>query len=164
MTKKRQSIEGLVVKFDPRNSSQKLAKKVFSSSKVLFLLGDAGVGKTFTALGLALEEAVLHNPFQPITVCRPAIEATTERLGFLPGDINQKIDPYLKPIFDCLSSLAFIQGPTTIADLFSPVSFAHMRGLTFNSVVILDEAQNCTNEQLLMFLTRLGSNGRMLIT
>lgn len=157
-------LNGLVIKFEPSNLAQQVAKKKFQNSKVLFLIGEAGSGKTHAALGLALEAAKQQNPFYPITICRPAVEAVNERLGFLPGDIEEKIDPYLKPIFDCLPKLAFVHGPSTALDFFSIMTFAHMRGITLDNISILDEAQNCTKEQLLLFLTRLGSNGRMIIT
>jgi phosphate starvation-inducible PhoH-like protein len=135
------------------------------SHDITFGIGPAGTGKTFLAVACAVD-ALERNSVQRIVLTRPAVEAG-ERLGFLPGDLTQKVDPYLRPLYDALYDLmgfdrvtaAFEKGLLEIAPL------AFMRGRTLNhSFVILDEAQNTTPEQMKMFLTRIGFGSRAVVT
>jgi phosphate starvation-inducible protein PhoH and related proteins len=135
------------------------------ASDITFGIGPAGTGKTFLAVACAVD-ALERNAVQRIVLTRPAVEAG-ERLGFLPGDLAQKVDPYLRPLYDALYDLmgfdrvakAFERGLIEIAPL------AFMRGRTLNhAFVILDEAQNTTREQMKMFLTRMGYGSRCVVT
>ena len=129
-----------------------------------FGIGPAGTGKTFLAVAAAVE-ALRKKEAERIILCRPAVEAG-EKLGFLPGDLAEKVDPYLRPLYDALTDLMgetyqknIERGTVEIAPL------AYMRGRTLNkSFIILDEAQNTTREQMKMFLTRLGEDSKMVIT
>ena len=132
---------------------------------MVFALGPAGSGKTYLAVAMGVS-LLMGGKVERIVLSRPAVEAG-ERLGFLPGDMREKVDPYLRPIYDALFDLmdariverAMQSGEIEIAPL------AFMRGRTLsNAVVILDEAQNTTSMQMKMFLTRLGENGRMIVT
>ena len=132
---------------------------------LVFAVGPAGTGKTFTAVALAVS-ALKSRQVKRIVLSRPAVEAG-ERLGFLPGDIREKVDPYLRPLYDALEDMlpreklrSFIE-----QNMVEIVPLAYMRGRTLNSAfVILDEAQNATTQQMKMFLTRLGVNSRAIIT
>lgn len=135
------------------------------SNDIVFAIGPAGTGKTYTAVALAVA-ALKSKQVKRIVLCRPAVEAG-ERLGFLPGDLRDKVDPYLRPLYDALEDMlpkeklkAFMENNTV-----EIVPLAYMRGRTLNSAfVILDEAQNATALQMKMFLTRLGANSRAIIT
>ena len=132
---------------------------------IVFAIGPAGTGKTYTAVALAVA-ALKSKQVKRIVLCRPAVEAG-ERLGFLPGDMKEKVDPYLRPLYDALEDMlpkdklkSFMENNTV-----EIVPLAFMRGRTLNSAfVILDEAQNATALQMKMFLTRLGANSRDIIT
>lgn len=132
---------------------------------IVFAVGPAGTGKTYTAVALAVA-ALKSRQAKRIVLCRPAVEAG-ERLGFLPGDLRDKVDPYLRPLYDALEDMlprdklkAYLEQNTV-----EIVPLAYMRGRTLNSAfVILDEAQNATALQMKMFLTRLGANSRAIIT
>ncbi|MDR1679257.1 MAG: PhoH family protein [Prevotellaceae bacterium] len=145
-------------------NQQKLVNE-FSKNDLLFAIGPAGSGKTYTAIALAVR-ALKNKQIKKIILSRPAVEAG-EKLGFLPGDMKEKIDPYLQPLYDALQDMIpaaklkeyLEQGTIQIAPL------AFMRGRTLSdAVVILDEAQNTTTQQIKMFLTRLGLNAKMIIT
>lgn len=132
---------------------------------IVFAIGPAGTGKTFTSVALAVR-ALKNREVKKIILARPAVEAG-ENLGFLPGDLKEKIDPYLRPLYDALEEmiefekLEFQLSKNTIE--IAPL--AYMRGRTLNNAfVILDEAQNATNTQMKMFLTRIGFNSRAIIT
>ncbi|MDZ7771524.1 MAG: PhoH family protein [Balneolaceae bacterium] len=135
------------------------------SNDIVFAIGPAGTGKTYTSVALAVR-ALKERKVKKIVLARPAVEAG-ETLGFLPGDLREKIDPYLRPLYDALEDfieydrleLHLAKGTIEIAPL------AYMRGRTLNNAfVILDEAQNATNMQMKMFLTRIGFNSRAIIT
>lgn len=134
-------------------------------SDIVLAIGPAGTGKTYLAVALAVE-GLLKRQFQKIILARPAVEAG-EKLGFLPGDISEKINPYFMPLYDALDDAL---EPDKVRELMEDgiieiAPLGYMRGRTLNdSFVILDEAQNSTKEQMKMFLTRLGFNSKMVIT
>lgn len=132
---------------------------------LVFAIGPAGTGKTYTAVALAVA-ALKSRQVKRIILCRPAVEAG-ERLGFLPGDFREKIDPYLRPLYDALEDMIAREKLRSYMDqnTIEIIPLAFMRGRTLSSAfVILDEAQNATNQQMKMFLTRLGPNSRAIIT
>jgi phosphate starvation-inducible protein PhoH and related proteins len=149
----------------PRNPAQDAYIKALKESEMVFAVGPAGTGKTYLAVACAVE-ALLSGEVERIVLSRPAVEAG-ERLGFLPGDIREKVDPYLRPLFDALNDM--MPGDQVVRRMASneieiaPLAF--MRGRTLSrSFVILDEAQNTTAVQMKMFLTRLGEGSKMVIT
>lgn len=148
-----------------RTVNQRLLVEMYQSNDLLFAIGPAGSGKTYTAIALAVR-ALKNKEVKRIILTRPAVEAG-ERLGFLPGDMKEKLDPYLQPLYDALNDMIpakklqeFMEdGTVQIAPL------AYMRGRTLdNAFVILDEAQNTTISQLKMFLTRMGKNAKFIVT
>lgn len=148
-----------------KTPGQKRIVKSSESNDIVFSIGPAGTGKTYTSVALAVK-ALKERKVQKIILARPAVEAG-ENLGFLPGDLKEKIDPYLRPLYDSLEDmidkdkldLYLSKNVIEIAPL------AYMRGRTLNNAfVILDEAQNATNTQMKMFLTRIGFNSRAIIT
>ena len=148
-----------------RSANQQRMVKALEENDMLFALGPAGSGKTYTAIALAVR-ALRNREVRRIVLSRPAVEAG-ERLGFLPGDLKEKIDPYLQPLYDALNDMIpakkleshIEEGIIQIAPL------AFMRGRTLdNAFVILDEAQNTTLPQMKMFLTRMGLNSKFIIT
>ena len=149
----------------PRNANQAKMVKSFAKNDLTFALGPAGTGKTYIAIALAVQ-ALKNKACKRIILSRPAVEAG-EKLGFLPGDMKDKIDPYLRPLYDALEDMIpqlklkeYMENDTI---QIAPLAF--MRGRTLNdAVIILDEAQNTTKHQMKMFLTRLGVNSRMIIT
>lgn len=148
-----------------RTSNQKKLMDAFQENDMLFAIGPAGSGKTYTAIALAVR-ALKTKQVRKIILSRPAVEAG-EKLGFLPGDMKEKIDPYLQPLYDALEDmippLKLKEYIETKVIQIAPLAF--MRGRTLNdAVIILDEAQNTTRPQIKMFLTRLGINGKMIIT
>lgn len=149
----------------PKTLGQKKYVDAIKRSSIVFGVGPAGTGKTYLAVALAVY-ALKNKGIDKIILTRPAVEAG-EKLGFLPGDMNEKVDPYLRPLFDALQEMmgqdAYLRhierGSIEIAPL------AYMRGRTLsNSFIILDEAQNTTKEQMKMFLTRMGENSRIVVT
>ncbi len=148
-----------------RTRNQKKMVQLSESNDILFAIGPAGTGKTYTAVALAVR-ALKNRMVKKIIMTRPAVEAG-ESLGFLPGDLKDKIDPYLRPLYDALNDMLpnekidFFTGNGTIE--VAPLAF--MRGRTLNNAfIILDEAQNATSTQLKMFLTRLGPSAKCIIT
>lgn len=149
----------------PRSTNQQKLVKEFEKNDMLFAIGPAGSGKTYTAIALAVR-ALKNKEIKKIILSRPAVEAG-EKLGFLPGDMKDKIDPYLQPLYDALQDM--IQ-PAKLKEYMelnviqiAPLAF--MRGRTLNdAVIILDEAQNTTTQQIKMFLTRMGMNTKMIVT
>lgn len=148
-----------------RTPNQQLFVDSFEENDLVFGLGPAGSGKTYTAIALAVK-ALKSKKVRKIILSRPAVEAG-EKLGFLPGDMKDKIDPYLQPLYDALEDMI---PPAKLRDhienktiQIAPLAF--MRGRTLNdAVIILDEAQNTTTHQIKMFLTRLGMNAKMIVT
>ena len=148
----------------PRSEKQKKYVRALRESEVIISTGPAGTGKTFLAVAVALT-MLLEKKIERIILSRPAVEAG-ERLGFLPGDMREKVDPYLRPLYDSLYDLLDfekIQKKIEIGDIeIAPLAF--MRGRTLkNSFAILDEAQNATDTQIKMFLTRIGENSKIVI-
>lgn len=154
---------GVIIK--ARTENQKKLVKLYDNNDLLFAVGPAGSGKTYTAIALAVR-ALKNKEVKRIILTRPAVEAG-EKLGFLPGDMKEKLDPYLQPLYDALNDMMpaaklqkyIEEGTVQIAPL------AYMRGRTLdNAFVILDEAQNTTLPQLKMFLTRMGRNAKFIVT
>ena len=148
-----------------RTQNQKRMVSAADTNDIVFALGPAGTGKTYTAVALAVR-ALKNKSVKKIILTRPAVEAG-ESLGFLPGDLKEKIDPYLRPLYDALDDmipadkLGYYMSTRTIE--IAPL--AYMRGRTLdNAYIILDEAQNSTDLQLKMFLTRIGANAKAIIT
>ena len=148
-----------------RSANQQKLVKAFNENDLTFALGPAGTGKTYVAIALAVK-ALKNREIRKVILSRPAVEAG-EKLGFLPGDMKDKIDPYLQPLYDALEDMI----PTnklkeymeTNVIQIAPLAF--MRGRTLSdAVIILDEAQNTTTHQIKMFLTRLGMNAKMVVT
>lgn len=155
--------KGLVIK--PKSANQHKLVEAAMKNDLVFALGPAGTGKTYIAVALAVR-ALKNREVKRIIITRPAVEAG-ENLGFLPGDLQEKLDPYLRPIYDALQDmvpaekLRYYQETRVIE--IAPL--AYMRGRTLHDAfVILDEAQNTTSEQIKMFLTRMGPNSKVMIT
>ncbi len=148
----------------PRSEKQKEYVRALRQSEIIISSGPAGTGKTFLAVAIGLT-MLLEKKIERIILSRPAVEAG-ERLGFLPGDMKEKVDPYLRPLYDSLYDLFHfekIQRMIEIGDIeIAPLAF--MRGRTLkNSFAILDEAQNATDTQIKMFLTRIGENSKIVV-
>ena len=149
----------------PRSENQLKLVEGFAKNDMVFAIGPAGSGKTYTAIALAVR-ALKNKEIKKIILSRPAVEAG-EKLGFLPGDMKDKIDPYLQPLYDALQDMIPATKLKEYMELniiqIAPLAF--MRGRTLNdAVVILDEAQNTTAQQIKMFLTRMGMNTKMIVT
>ena len=149
----------------PRSENQLKLVKEYEKNDMLFAIGPAGSGKTYTAIALAVR-SLKNKEIKKIILSRPAVEAG-EKLGFLPGDMKDKIDPYLQPLYDALQDMIPAAKLKEYMELniiqIAPLAF--MRGRTLNdAVVILDEAQNTTTQQIKMFLTRMGMNTKMIVT
>lgn len=148
-----------------RTPNQQKLVEAFGKNDLTFALGPAGTGKTYVAIALAVR-ALKNKEVRKIILSRPAVEAG-EKLGFLPGDMKDKIDPYLQPLYDALEDMIpatkLKEYMETKVIQIAPLAF--MRGRTLNdAVIVLDEAQNTTRHQIKMFLTRLGMNAKMIIT
>jgi phosphate starvation-inducible PhoH-like protein len=148
-----------------RTENQQLLVKSFEENDLVFAIGPAGTGKTFVAIALAVK-ALKNKEIKKIILSRPAVEAG-EKLGFLPGEMKDKLDPYLQPLYDAL--LDMIPGVKLKEymenNIIQIAPLAYMRGRTLSdAVIILDEAQNTTTHQIKMFLTRLGMNAKMVVT
>ncbi|MBR6340138.1 MAG: PhoH family protein [Alloprevotella sp.] len=149
----------------PRSDNQRRLVEAYHENDLLFATGPAGSGKTYMAIALAVR-ALKNKEVRKIILSRPAVEAG-EKLGFLPGDMKEKVDPYLQPLYDALQemipALKLQEYLDTNVIQIAPLAF--MRGRTLNdAVVILDEAQNTTTAQIKMFLTRMGMNTKMIVT
>lgn len=155
--------------FAAKNAEQKKMIKAVHDNMITFVKGPPGCGKTYIAVSLAIQQ-LFRDKCEKVIFSRPAIEAAGENLGFLPGDIQDKIDPYMIPIFDTLSNYMSgkdIQHLIAKNDIDSQIRIlpmAFMRGVTFkNSFCVVDEAQNTTPEQMRMLLTRIGEDSKMVI-
>jgi phosphate starvation-inducible protein PhoH and related proteins len=149
----------------PKTDGQQQYIEAMLSHDLTFCVGPAGTGKTYLAVAVAIH-LLKAGQTNRIALVRPAVEAG-EKLGFLPGDLQQKVNPYLRPLFDAMHDMmTFDQLKRFLVnDIVEVIPLAYMRGRTLNNaVIILDEAQNCTPAQMLMFLTRLGHNSRMIVT
>lgn len=154
---------GLLVK--AKSINQRKLVESTEKNDIVFAIGPAGTGKTYTAVALAVR-ALKNREIKRIILCRPAVEAG-ENLGFLPGDLKEKIDPYLRPLYDALYDMIAGEKVKTYIEngIIEIAPLAFMRGRTLdNAFVILDEAQNATESQLKMFLTRMGPSAKFIIT
>lgn len=155
--------DGRPIKAKTRN--QKILVEASEQNDIVFAVGPAGTGKTYTAVALAVR-ALKNKAVKKIVLTRPAVEAG-ENLGFLPGDLKEKVDPYLRPLYDALDDMLPMDKLNFFMDnrVIEIAPLAFMRGRTLdNSFIILDEAQNATTLQIKMFLTRLGPNAKCIIT
>jgi phosphate starvation-inducible PhoH-like protein len=149
----------------PKTLGQKLYLQSIQKNPVVFGIGPAGTGKTYLAMAAAVS-ALLKNEVQRIVLTRPAVEAG-EALGFLPGDLREKIEPYLRPLYDAMGDMIAPEDVARLTEkgVIEIAPLAYMRGRTLsNAFIVLDEAQNTTPEQMMMFLTRLGEDSRMVVT
>ncbi|MHC4985849.1 MAG: PhoH family protein [Planctomycetota bacterium] len=149
----------------PKTPGQRRYVEAMQTNDLVFCTGPAGTGKTYLAVALAVNQ-LKHEKAKRLILVRPAVEAG-EKLGFLPGDMQAKVNPYLRPLFDALHDMmAYDQiRRFMVNDMIEVIPLAFMRGRTLNdSVIILDEAQNTTASQMLMFLTRMGHGSKMIVT
>ncbi|MBR4643903.1 MAG: PhoH family protein [Bacteroidaceae bacterium] len=167
----KEGVEGVIVysvtgkPITARSINQQELVKAYQENDMIFAVGPAGSGKTYTSIALAVR-ALKNKEVRKIILSRPAVEAG-EKLGFLPGDMKEKIDPYLQPLYDALEDMIPTQKLREMMDqnIIQIAPLAFMRGRTLSdAVVVLDEAQNTTNAQIKMFLTRMGTNTKMIIT
>lgn len=148
-----------------KNSAQSMAWAAFNQHDVLFLTGPAGTGKSFLACAFAIEQ-ILNRQRQRIVITRPIVESG-ESLGYLPGEFEEKVHPYMMPMYDCMDKLVGKEGPWSdrVNAALEVAPLAYMRGRTFDDAVcIFDEAQNASMMQLKLFLTRFGENSKVIIT
>ncbi len=158
-------IAGTKARIAPKNVTQKRYVEAIRKQDVVFGVGPAGTGKTYLAMAMAVA-AHSKSQYKRIVLTRPAVEAG-EKLGFLPGDLAEKVNPYLRPLYDALNDMMDIEKARRLIErgFIEVAPLAFMRGRTLNdSFVILDEAQNATIEQMKMFLTRLGFNSKAVVT
>jgi phosphate starvation-inducible protein PhoH and related proteins len=149
----------------PRNYNQALYINSIEKHEMVFGIGPAGTGKTYLAVVHALKEIMSHSK-RKLVLTRPIVEAG-EKLGFLPGDLEQKVNPYLRPLYDAMESIITYQAIKELEEnkIIEVVPLAYMRGRTLSdSIIILDEAQNTTKQQMKMFLTRIGEGSKTIIT
>ena len=167
----KEGVEGVVVfsvtgkPISARRENQQKLVRLFQENDMIFATGPAGSGKTYMSIALAVR-SLKNKEIRKIILSRPAVEAG-EKLGFLPGDMRDKIDPYLQPLYDALEDMIPAQKLREMMEqnIIQIAPLAFMRGRTLNdAVVILDEAQNTTSAQIKMFLTRMGMNTKMIIT
>jgi phosphate starvation-inducible PhoH-like protein len=149
----------------PKSATQRRYIEAIQNNDIVFGIGPAGTGKSYLAVAMAVQ-ALTQKQVSRIVLARPAVEAG-ERLGFLPGDLQEKVDPYLRPLYDALFDLMDAERVTKMLEkrIIEVAPLAFMRGRSLNdSFIILDEAQNTSPEQMKMFLTRLGFNSKMVVT
>lgn len=163
--KPRSNTQGKDFHFELLNGVQKAAWAAFQQHDVLFLLGPAGTGKTFLAVAFAIKQ-ILAKEQNKVILTRPIVESG-ESLGYLPGTFEEKVNPYMMPMYDCMDKLIGREGPhrEKIIQASEIAPIAYMRGRTFNNAIcIFDEAQNATMAQLKLFMTRFGENSKIIIT
>ncbi len=149
---------------NPSNAAQSKAWDVAESNRVSFLCGVAGTGKTHCAMAVALHNLIVRGSVSKIVMCRPAVTAG-EKVGFLPGELEAKLNPYMMPMYDVLGEMVSDETIEKLRASIETVAIGYLRGRTFrNAFVIVDEAQNCTEDQLKLAMTRLGRGSRMIIT
>ena len=149
----------------PRNKNQMRLLELFNTKDLVFAIGPAGTGKTYLAVAKALCE-IMQKKYRKLVITRPVVEAG-ESLGFLPGDLTQKISPYLRPLYDAMESLLSFEAVQKLEEtgVLEVAPLAYMRGRSLSDCyIILDEAQNTTREQMKMFLTRIGEHSRAIVT
>ncbi len=159
------TLEGLKTKIHPKTEGQAKLIDAMIKNDIVFVIGPAGTGKTYLAVAMAAA-LLKKNKIERIILTRPAVEAG-ESLGFLPGDLKEKVDPYLRPLYDSLYDMIPFDKVKKLMenDIIEILPLAYMRGRTLNNAfIILDEAQNTTFSQMKMFLTRLGYNSKAVIT
>jgi len=152
-------------KIKPQTANQRKLVQLMQKNDMLFAVGPAGTGKTYTGVALAVK-SLKEKQVRKIILTRPAVEAG-EKLGFLPGDLKEKLDPYMQPLYDALRDMIPAEKLETLIEkgVIQIAPLAFMRGRTLdNAFVILDEAQNTTHSQMKMFLTRMGKNAKFMIT
>jgi len=162
---KRASIRQAKKQVAPKSANQRRYIEAIQEKDVVFGIGVAGTGKTYLAVAMAVQ-ALMQKQVNRIVLARPAVEAG-EKLGFLPGDLQEKVDPYLRPLYDALFDLIDYERVTKLLEkrVIEIAPLAFMRGRTLSDAfVILDEAQNTTSEQMKMFLTRIGFGSKAVIT
>ncbi len=158
-------ISAMKRRISPKSLNQKRYLEAMRTHDIVFGIGPAGTGKTYLAMAMAVA-ALMNQEFIRIVLARPAVEAG-EKLGFLPGDLYEKVNPYLRPLYDALHDMMDFEKASRLVQrgVIEVAPLAFMRGRTLNdSFVILDEAQNTTSEQMMMFLTRLGFGAKAVIT
>jgi phosphate starvation-inducible PhoH-like protein len=158
-------ISAMKRRISPKSLNQKRYLEAMRTHDIVFGVGPAGTGKTYLAMAMAVA-ALMNQEFIRIVLARPAVEAG-EKLGFLPGDLYEKVNPYLRPLYDALHDMMDFEKASRLVQrgVIEVAPLAFMRGRTLNdSFVILDEAQNTTSEQMMMFLTRLGFGAKAVIT
>ena len=158
-------ISAMKRRITPKSLNQKRYLEAIRTHDIVFSIGPAGTGKTYLAMAMAVA-ALMNQEYLRIILARPAVEAG-EKLGFLPGDLYEKVNPYLRPLYDALHDMMDFDKATRLVQrgIIEVAPLAFMRGRTLNdSFVILDEAQNTTSEQMMMFLTRLGFGAKAVIT
>jgi phosphate starvation-inducible protein PhoH and related proteins len=158
-------ISAMKRRISPKSLNQKRYIEAIRTHDIVFGVGPAGTGKTYLAMSMAVA-ALMNQEFIRIVLARPAVEAG-EKLGFLPGDLAEKVNPYLRPLYDALYDMMDFEKASRLVQrgIIEVAPLAFMRGRTLNdSFVILDEAQNTTSEQMMMFLTRLGFGSKAVIT
>jgi phosphate starvation-inducible PhoH-like protein len=161
----KQRSAGIKRMVQPRSINQRLYVEAIEQADMVFGIGPAGTGKTYLAVAMAAA-ALLAKKISRIVLVRPAVEAG-ERLGFLPGTLQEKVDPYLRPLYDALYDLLEQERVDKMLErnVIEVAPLAFMRGRTLNDAfIIMDEAQNTTSEQMKMFLTRMGNNAKAVIT
>ena len=159
------TIAGSSRRIFPRNKNQMHLLELLSTKELVFAIGPAGTGKTYLAVAKALSE-IMQKKYRKLVITRPVVEAG-ESLGFLPGDLAQKISPYLRPLYDAMESILSFDAVTKLeeAGVIEVAPLAYMRGRSLDHCyIILDEAQNTTREQMKMFLTRIGEHSRAIVT
>ncbi|MFH1227918.1 MAG: PhoH family protein [Planctomycetota bacterium] len=159
------SVGAAKITIQPKTEGQARYLEAMQNNEIVFSIGPAGTGKTYLAVAQALT-VFKQNGVRKIILCRPAVEAG-ERLGFLPGDYQEKVNPYLRPLYDALGSFIEYQQLRRLIDnnIIEVIPLAYMRGRSLNNAfIILDEAQNTTSDQMKMFLTRMGNGSRIVVT